>query len=780
MRISLEDGLAIGWILCGFKNGQRSACLAVKSTYRLKNDAAAVLADEPEPVTGDKHRDDDLTKSLLYPSDLAPWKPRGDVVVLATAHAPAKRPVTSLGVRIKVGPVDKTLAVFGPRVWRRELSGRVVATDPQPFVTLPITYENAFGGATSKRNPVGRGVDSDDVPQIEYPRRLVFDPRDVIDPAGFGPLAASWLPRGDRLGTSDDRWLKERWPWFPEDFDYGYFNAAPLDQQVEGYLGGDEELLFENVHAEHAVYRSRLPGRRARCFLQERDDEGRLFFRDVPMTLDTVWIDLDAERMALVWRGHAPVRTIKLKEIEQVLAWTEAVSEPPRDALYCPIFLAERQRAEEAEVELESPEAAAAAEAEDAATDAEFETAFAAFDQEMAAADNEILDAAAGAEAHWAGQKAALIASGIDPALLEPKSATESPFDAVRASIQALQASEPDQATRFQQQLADVEQLEADEAAMDKAFAADFPPELTRDDILAAIARRDSLAEKDLTEMDLAGLDLSGLDFREASLHKAILTGANLQNANLEGADLSEADLSDADLDHAVLDGADLSGATLVGCRLTQMSLRGTDFSGQKLAGMDFSESSGKGPDFSGADLTKARFQRANLPDADFSDATLEEADFRLAQIPRADLDGVKAAGIVFQRSDMTGASASGGANFTGGNFTGARAAGAVFGEALLDRTDFSRAILVRAQFSDASLREAVFDRADLTAASFDGAVLHKAVLTNANLLRAGFEQADLTEADLRGSNLYEAGFWETVLDRADFRNANVKGTTLA
>src|SRR5262245_42238973 len=99
MRMHLEDGLAVGWTIHSFKAGERSACFAIKSTYRLQNSAGPVVADEPEPVSGDKYSDDDLAKSLLYPSDLAPLKPRADVVVLATAFAPDKRPVPRFSVR---------------------------------------------------------------------------------------------------------------------------------------------------------------------------------------------------------------------------------------------------------------------------------------------------------------------------------------------------------------------------------------------------------------------------------------------------------------------------------------------------------------------------------------------------------------------------------------------------------------------------------------------------------------------------------------------------------
>ena len=682
-----------------------------------------------------------------------------------------------LPVRIRVGPIHKTLTVLGPRAWRREPSGDLRATVPTSFIRVPIAYEYAFGGANSRTNPVGRGIDVEDLPQVEDPRRFINSPHDAIAPAGFGPLAASWQPRADRVGSYDDRWPHDRWPWFPENFDYSYFNAAPPDQQVEGFLRGDEDLAFENLHPQQGLFRSRLPGRRARCFLDEGTMYGRNRFREVPLNLDTLWIDLNQQKMVLVWRGHVPVRTIKLKEVEQILVWTEAVSEAPRSAARCSIFLADRQRAEDAEHEVQTPEEAAVAQAEEEASTAEFKRAFAEFEREMIAAEQEITGAAAALDARWAAQKAAMIAGGTDPAKLEPRASSGSPVEALRAAI--VEAAGSADVALLQQQLLELEQLESEVSAMDEKCAVDFPYAPTRDDLLAAIAKRESLADTDLTGMDFTGLDLSGIDFHGASLCTAILARANLRHANLTSADLSDADLRGADLTRAILDNATLNGAKLEGARMTDLRLNGTDLSGLKLAGADFSRSSGTAPDFSGSDLTQARFTAVALPDADFSKATLEGSDFRGAAIWRADLDGANGQRIILEDADIAGASSCG-ADFTEGNFCRAAAAGAVFGEALLDRANFSRAILARAQFSDASLTAAVFDRADLSQASFDGALLRQAVPTNANLIRAGFDQADLTQADLRGSNLYEAGFWETRFERADLRGANVKGTTRA
>lgn len=773
MRIRIEEGLEIGWTINSFRPKERSACFVLKSTFRLEHGNVAALAEEQEPLGGDLHVDDDAAKSLLYPSDFVPYKPRADVLVLATAHAPGKQPLTRLSVRIRVGALDKSLTVLGPRVWERGTWGGSTPGAPKPFASAPITYENALGGPKSPKNPVGRGFGTDAPPLVEDPRRPVTGTNDAGDPAGFAPVAVGWQPRAGLAGKYDQRWQKERWPWFPEDFDYGYFNAAPSDQQVEGYLRGDEELVFDNLHPEHVVFRTRLPGRRVRCFLEERDARGQNAFREVALNLDTLWIDLNAGKMALTWRGHVPVRTIKLREVQQVLAWWEPLADPRRPASHCAAFVAEHERAEDAPFAM--PEAEAQADAE---ASAESERATAEFDKAIAASELELAEFEAAADKEAAAHEAALIASGLDPAVLQPKPQPEGAAEALLAAIAALRPGNPEKAAELEADLVEIQALDAESAELNREFDADSPPELTRDDVIARAAHRESLAGRDLDALDLSGVNLSGLDLTHVSLHAAILRDANLHRANLTGADLGQADLSGADLSNAILDGADLSGAKLGGAKLANLSVNGTDLSGLVLVGADLLGAAGEGANFSRADLTGANLAGARLPKADFAEAKLERADFRVAELFRADLDGVKAAGAVFEGADLVSASANG-ADLTGANFMSAKAPQAVFDGAMLDRANFSRSKLSRAQFSEASARDAVFDRADLSAAAFDGAALAGATLTNANLIRANFDQADMSGADLRGSNLYEAGFWETMLDKADFRKANLKGTTL-
>src|SRR5262249_34378976 len=129
-------------------------------------------------------------------------------------------------------------------------------------VKMPIVYEKAFGGVDQKsdhperdwewRNPVGTGfaispdhLDGVALPNIEYPNELIRKWKDRPCPAGFGPIGCHWQPRVEFAGTYDDKWMKERQPLLPEDFDDRFFQCTPQDQQAADFLHGGEpvELL---------------------------------------------------------------------------------------------------------------------------------------------------------------------------------------------------------------------------------------------------------------------------------------------------------------------------------------------------------------------------------------------------------------------------------------------------------------------------------------------------------------------------------------------------------
>lgn len=324
--------------------------LIVKGTFRLRPDEPAIAAgknDQAQPA-GDEMHMDDLGRSLRYSSDLVALKLKGEAFVTAVCHTPDGRPRASCDVGIKIGPIQKTLRVTGDRLWTRGTAGNPVIGTPTPFESMPLRWERAFGGLSFSANPLGRGAEPapDDsgkvvhaLPNIEYLDKRIADIKDLPPPAGVGPISPMWSPRVEKQGTRDQRWAMFRAPLPPKDFDPAFYNAAPLDQQLpEGFFRGDEAIVMTGLHKQLPVYRSSLPNKRLRLFLlvrQPKDEHGKVpepRWVDVEMKLDTVHVDMEAERLVLVWRRPIKTKHRAHPEIEAAYITEEDLASEPLSA----------------------------------------------------------------------------------------------------------------------------------------------------------------------------------------------------------------------------------------------------------------------------------------------------------------------------------------------------------------------------------------------------------------------------------------------------------------
>lgn len=124
------------------------------------------------------------SSSLRYPSDSVPEKPGTDVLLLGTAQPPAGAEVSARDVTLRLErrpqPLEKTVTVYGPRIYYRALTG-VVPGPPAALGPTPLVYELAYGGCdgpfSEPRNPAGMGFARDPsslvgqrAPQLEDPR----------------------------------------------------------------------------------------------------------------------------------------------------------------------------------------------------------------------------------------------------------------------------------------------------------------------------------------------------------------------------------------------------------------------------------------------------------------------------------------------------------------------------------------------------------------------------------------------------------------------------------
>lgn len=330
------DGLAIGL------GPERRPCLSVivKGTFSIPAQPGGAVkpVDEQRPiVTEDEYYKGDITGSVRIEADNVPYKPRTDVVVVGSAHAPGGDPVRQIDVSLRVGRrLRYVVRVFGDREWVFPTRMAVVPqiTDPVPFVKMPLIYERAFGGMDYKAskwcssNFIGRGfigrkskesVDRKPLPNLEDPRNLISSWDDQPQPIGFGFYRKDWQPRASYAGSEEGQDNADEEFGLPADFQFDFYNGAHPHLQVPDYLHGDEQIELEHFTPDE--YRQfTLPGLQPTVSVERYAGQGADAAAEgaepstqttqsetLTMHLDTLVFLPDEEQFYLVWRGRTPI-----------------------------------------------------------------------------------------------------------------------------------------------------------------------------------------------------------------------------------------------------------------------------------------------------------------------------------------------------------------------------------------------------------------------------------------------------------------------------------------
>ncbi|RQW86581.1 MAG: DUF2169 domain-containing protein [Geobacter sp.] len=360
------------------QHGQSFHVVVMRATLDIHDDGAVSVSEEQQPIVlTDEYFAEVNKSSVRKESDLVHFKPKCDVIVNATAHAPGGVPSLGFVAGVKIngpphdngdaGPLilEKKLLVTGPRYWEKGLLGKWTLNSPvSPIRSLPLRYDYAFGGecrvalddpggkqvkaefrltpeqrtchpdgpdsvplahTTCENNPLGIGFVEDwyrkakklntiPAPQIDDPKNPVTIFGKNYPPQGFGIITKAWRQRLALAGTYDDAWLETRWPDLPEDFDMSYWNGAHPDLQVP-HLDGGEEIRLTNL-TPGGLLSFTLPGDTP--VMAVRFESGKT--SAVPLKIDTLMIDPDLMKVSLVWRVVMPtVPEILLMEIGAVL-----------------------------------------------------------------------------------------------------------------------------------------------------------------------------------------------------------------------------------------------------------------------------------------------------------------------------------------------------------------------------------------------------------------------------------------------------------------------------
>ncbi|MCK6586897.1 MAG: DUF2169 domain-containing protein [Polyangiaceae bacterium] len=292
-----------GAVLWEPRIGEHRLTVCAKITLALAHGRTASVAPAPQqiPLHDDLFWDRNTAGSLYAPSDFAPQKPRADILLVGHAHAPGGAPVTSLLARLRVGSFVKALHIDGDRVWTGAPEG-LRPSPARPFIAMPLRFERAPSGPM---NPVG----IDPAIQLGKPLANIFAVGEAkLDRGapGFGPTSPAWRARRFQHGLDIARWtdaIRHDPGPAPPSLDLAFFNAAPLDQQVDEIPAG-AEIVLENLCPGVPILATRLPPLSPRAF---RVSKATGLSYEIPLRCDTLWIDGDRALAVLCFRGVADV-----------------------------------------------------------------------------------------------------------------------------------------------------------------------------------------------------------------------------------------------------------------------------------------------------------------------------------------------------------------------------------------------------------------------------------------------------------------------------------------
>ncbi len=754
-------------------------------------------------------------------------KPKAELLVAGSAFPP-NPPQPHCRVRVAMADVDRSLYVFGDRFWRT-----TSPTDPVPFSEMPLSWSKAFGGEGFALNPAGKGIKAGAVhalPNVEDPKQLVLSPGDAPAPACMLSLDLASVARIAKAGTYDQSWLEQRYPGFPVDFDWSFFQVAQAEQRFGAFLRGGETFTVENMHREQPLLSSRLPRGRGRCLVVRKVDGQEQAF-DVPTHIDTVWLFPNQMRGAVIHRAVIDVSEDDASDVLQLVGAYE-LPEAPRPFAHYQRALAERLDKKAAlsavlrdsDLLPELPPKGDQPDDEIGDMAQLLKTDGAMTANARRGAERQVDQANARFEqlAALKGQSKAALPPPAPPVGVEDLSelydkAMEQAAEARQKADTETKAAEERARALCAQHGLDYEKMRADakrsELERKRTFSA-------RDQVerLASMATLFQNAGADASALRIQLHDrkfLEKLAKAERGANDAYRMSAHLMEPTLAEPDAYSRDelvtgakakqsFAGRDLTRADLSGLDLTGIDLEGAFLERANLRGAILDGANLRRALFAH----------ADLSGARLSRTDLTDANLGGATLDDT-----LLPGSVLDGAILWETVLRRTVMQGAhlartqlglatledvdlSTADGSELTlirtkltRVKLVGAKLTKSVFVEGELVDVDFSRASCKGLVFVSSNGERVCFDHAELASVRFvkdcsfkgatfrgsqmPGANLRGAILTGCDFSGALLDRADFSEADLCGANLERAHANDALFIRTKLEQASLRQTDL-
>jgi hypothetical protein len=226
-----------------------------------------------------------------------------DLLLFGNARAPSSRPVSEVPVRVRCGDhFSHEVVVLGERVWQRQGQG-FVASEPAPFLEMPIRLDRAFGGksrwdgldVTYPDNPDGKGfcaeedgVEGTPLPNVENPKQRITRWEDRPDPVGLGLCPPALGPKLRQSVSFDDSgMLEELRPTF--------YNAAFPEMIVPGVEPGQVVSIEGMTCGPPLSFEVPPAALSARVRIGDSEIER-------PLALDQIGVQVDARAVFLTYR----------------------------------------------------------------------------------------------------------------------------------------------------------------------------------------------------------------------------------------------------------------------------------------------------------------------------------------------------------------------------------------------------------------------------------------------------------------------------------------------
>lgn len=764
--------------------------------------------------------------------DMGMPKIRGEVLVSGICYTPAGKPYPACPVNLKIGNVNKTLNVFGNRFWN-SLGG---ISDPEPFTSMPLTWQNAFGGDGYDFNPVGKGFvpiiyngkTVHPLPNIEDPGALIGSPNDKPMPAGFAALDLTWKQRFSKAGTYDKKWLETRFPGYAADMDPTFLNTAPENQWLGGFFTGDESFTIEHMHPRQPLLSGQLPGLTARCFIRRKTAETESL-EEIAMRLETVHFFPDAKQGILIFRGGVEIATDDADDLSLAMATAEKIGEPKALKHYQEVVTKRLDKEMGAVYSLRESDLLPIA-PEISVAPKEIS------EMERLLSKDDLLrkNMRVRAEKKLAETREQIAGLGVNPDDLIPASLPPDPppvniekLDATILELEEMAKKAKEDAVLKQAEakqqirnLCSQQGLDYDKLLADAAKKQGGRPKFSADQHMAQMKELQS----QLKEFGTSNAELDRLiadpDFEKklrlaeektmeayrkyaqhfppapplsteeaARLREIVINefaaGKSFAGADLTGADLSSLSLAGADFHDAILEGVNFTGADLTNTDFSKAILAGANLTGAKCSAGKFCRTNIgrailKDVDMSGGiNMRDAVLAKSDLTGAKFNGNDLSGADLTECIFNKTDLSNVKAQKMIFISSDLKGL-----------HCPGADLSKSIFIETDITGVDFTGAKLASAVFVTAQGKASCFQGADLEnlrivkdsifeEADFSRAKLDRANLRGTNLTKCIFEQASLNDADLSECAIMKGNFYRATAKRAKFEKTDLANANL-